>query len=180
MKTNNNLNLQIVKESYEQKLHIESKKFSFVHNRKVYSGNLDECADEIAMYILQNFNQVQYEFDLTKESIVYKYTITNGGEYEMLSVTTIYSNKYYTQTEFDKIVKEHIKNAKYRNDEFSIASSIVKNNKNFCFLEFGCGVNAYTFRIAYEISNGEKKEKAYKYLDEEQIEEVEEILKKYY
>ena len=119
-----------IEKSYERKLHLESGNFSFVVDKKVYNGNIKECDEEIALFILENFEQVRFEIDLTKESPLYMYIIWNGGEYEMRSETVIYSSLYFTDTEFTEIVNSH----KVKFDDLHTAINITKKDKRFIFL----------------------------------------------
>lgn len=168
-----------IKNAKEKKFNEETEQFSFVYNHKVYNGNLNECDSDIAQYIVQNFKRVN-KYELDTKSDLYKYPISNGGEYEMLSVTNIYSRKFFTEEEFTKIAIKSIKKARWKNDDFALAQAIVKENKDFCFLEWGYGVNAFLLSCAEEIANGKDKEKVIKYLDGDEREELEEILVKYY
>lgn len=168
-----------VKNAKEKKFNEETEQFSFVYNHKVYNRKLSECDSDIALYVMQNFQKVN-KYELDKESDLYKYPISNGGEYEMLNVTNIYSRKFFTEEEFTKIAIQSIKKARWKSDDFALAQAIVEENKDFCFLEWGYGVNAFLLSCAEEIANGKDKEKVIKYLDDDEKEQLEEILAKYY
>lgn len=167
-----------IRNAKEQKFNEETKQFSFVYNHKVYNRNLSECNSDIAQYIVQNFKRVN-KYELDEESDLYKYPISNGGEYEMLNVTNIYSRKFFTEEEFTKIAIKCIKKARWKSDDFALAQAIVEENEDFCFLEWGYGVNAFLLSCAEEIANGKSKEEVIKYLDGDEKEELEEILAYY-
>lgn len=171
--------LDKIKNAKEQKVNMKSKKFSFVYNHKVYNGDLNKCDSDVAQYVMQNFTKVS-EYELDKESSLYKYPISNGGEYEMLNVTNIYSRKFFTEEEFTKIAIKCIKKARWKSDDFALAQAIVEENEDFCFLEWGYGVNAFLLSCAEEIANGKDKNEVIKYLDDDEKEQLKKILAKYY
>lgn len=125
--------LKALKNSEEIKIHLESKNGYYIKGNKIHPFNLAEIDDvEIVNYIIMNGVQTPYEYEIISSyGDIYKYCLDDGGEYEFNNHVYIYSLKYFSSQEFEKMCKEAQKKLeeKYQegyevNDIYRIASML--------------------------------------------------------
>lgn len=105
--------LEKIKKANEIKINLESQNGYFVKNNIVRPFNLTELDTETVKYIIENGEQVSREYDIISTyGDVYKYSIDNGGEYEFHSNVFVYSFKYFSNEEFEKMCIEAQKEIK--------------------------------------------------------------------
>lgn len=139
--------IEKLKRSKEIKVHLESGRGHFVVENELTSFNLNEIDDiEVVNYIMMNAEQVKFSVDIKREGI-FEYRIDNGYDYELNDYTSVFSNKFFNDEEFEEmcenaqtaIMTEVKSNKSYEiRDIYSIKRKLLQLYKNVLFdVEFG-------------------------------------------